>query len=234
MVSIFCQLIIIFYHYHCLRVFHTILSWWSFIGIWMRAILCKFSQYSNRSQNYCGLHGVSSFFDFQLFQSPSQAFWDHSKCTNYNWQSGFCRVYSNFCSTRSFEAKIIKIGLSSHNIYTNNILNFQESTTILNAYTKKVWKLIECTTYIQLAILLRIIDFIGSQSVFFFFVFAFGIIKLDSVSYSRLTLLYLHVCNLATWSLEISPQMFFFQFQFLIFLLFFRLSFCCHCCYYLL
>ena len=28
-------------------------------------------------------------------------------------------------------------------MYSNNILNFQESTTILNAYTKKVWKLIE-------------------------------------------------------------------------------------------
>ena len=26
-------------------------------------------------------------------------------------------------------------------------MNFQESTTILNACTKKVWKLIECTMY---------------------------------------------------------------------------------------
>ena len=34
-------------------------------------------------------------------------------------------------------AEIIKIGQSSHKIYSNNILNFQESTTILNAYTKK-------------------------------------------------------------------------------------------------
>ena len=33
-------------------------------------------------------------------------------------------------------------------MYSNNILNFQESTTILNACTKKVWKLIESTTYI--------------------------------------------------------------------------------------
>ena len=29
------------------------------------------------------------------------------------------------------------IGQSSHNMYSNNILNFQESTTILNACTKK-------------------------------------------------------------------------------------------------
>ena len=32
---------------------------------------------------------------------------------------------------------IIKIGQSSHPMYSNNILNFQEPTTILNAYTKK-------------------------------------------------------------------------------------------------
>ena len=75
------------------------------------------------------------------------------------WQSGFSRVYSNTCyhiyqrsapqdnhyttSTAnscyscSFEPGIIKIGQSSHKMYNNNILNFQESTTILNAYTKK-------------------------------------------------------------------------------------------------
>ena len=35
-----------------------------------------------------------------------------------------------------------------HKVYSNNILNFQESTRILNAYTKTVWKPIECTTYI--------------------------------------------------------------------------------------
>ena len=53
------------------------------------------------------------------------------------WQSGFSRVYSNYCCICSFELEIIKIGLSSHNMYSNNIVNFQESTTILNACTKK-------------------------------------------------------------------------------------------------
>ena len=53
------------------------------------------------------------------------------------WQSGFCRVYSNsFCSCL-FEPEIIKTGQSSHKMYSNNIVNFQESTTILNACTKK-------------------------------------------------------------------------------------------------
>ena len=53
------------------------------------------------------------------------------------WQSRFSRVYSNCCCSCSFKPEIIKIGQSSHKIYSNNILNFQESTTILNAHTKK-------------------------------------------------------------------------------------------------
>ena len=64
------------------------------------------------------------------------------------WQSGFSRVYSNCCCSCSFEPEIIKNGQSSHKMYSNKILNFQESTTILDACTK-VWKLIECTTYIN-------------------------------------------------------------------------------------
>ena len=41
------------------------------------------------------------------------------------WQSGFSRVYSNCCYRGSFEAEIIKIGQSSHKMYSNNILNFK-------------------------------------------------------------------------------------------------------------
>ena len=63
------------------------------------------------------------------------------------WQSGFSRVYSNCCCSCSFEAEIIKSGQSSHKMYGNNLVNFQESTTNLNAHTKKVWKLIVCTPY---------------------------------------------------------------------------------------
>ena len=51
-------------------------------------------------------------------------------------QPGFSRVYSNSCWRCSFEPEIIKIGQSFDKIYINNILNFQESTTILNACTK--------------------------------------------------------------------------------------------------
>ena len=59
------------------------------------------------------------------------------------WQSGFSRVYSNCCCSCSFEAEIITIGQSSHKIYSNNILNSQESPTILNACTKKSGKLLK-------------------------------------------------------------------------------------------
>ena len=52
------------------------------------------------------------------------------------WQSGFSRVYSNFYCSCSFEPEIIKTGKSSHKMYSNNILNFQESTTTLNALKK--------------------------------------------------------------------------------------------------
>ena len=63
------------------------------------------------------------------------------------WQSGFSMVYSNFYCSCSFWSEIIKIGQSSYKMYSNNILKFQESKTILNPCTKKVWKLIEYTTY---------------------------------------------------------------------------------------
>ena len=68
------------------------------------------------------------------------------------WQSDFSRVYSNCCRSCSFGPEIIKIDQSPHKMYSNNILNFQESTTILNARTKKGWKLIVCTSYIYIYI----------------------------------------------------------------------------------
>ena len=58
------------------------------------------------------------------------------------WQSGFSRVYSNSCCRCSFEPEIMKIGQSSHKMYCNNIVNFQDCTTILNASTKKYVNLV--------------------------------------------------------------------------------------------
>ena len=67
------------------------------------------------------------------------------------WQSGFRRLCFNCCCSCSFEPEIIKIGQSSHKMYSNNIVNFQESTTILNAFTKKSENF-EYTTYIYIVI----------------------------------------------------------------------------------
>ena len=65
------------------------------------------------------------------------------------WQSGFSKVHSNSCCSCPFEPEIIK---SSHEMYSNNILNFQESMTILNACTEKSLEtyrmhLISCRNY---------------------------------------------------------------------------------------
>ena len=51
------------------------------------------------------------------------------------WQSGFSRVYSNCCCSCWFEPEIMKICQLSHKMYSNNIVNFQGYTTILNACT---------------------------------------------------------------------------------------------------
>ena len=72
------------------------------------------------------------------------------------WQSDFSRVYSNCCCSCSLEAEIIKIGQSSHKMYSNNIVNFHEPKTMLNAPTKKIWKLIVCPSYIYIYIYIYI------------------------------------------------------------------------------
>ena len=65
------------------------------------------------------------------------------------WQSSISRVYSNCWCSCWFESEIIKIGQSSHKLYSKKILNFQVSTTILNARTKQFWKLIVCPSYVN-------------------------------------------------------------------------------------
>ena len=83
-------------------------------------------------QNFIAYHS------FKLSSCPDCIFEIHQL-----WQSSFSRLYSNCCCRCSFEPEIIKIGQSSHKMYSNNILNCKESTTILNACTKKDWKLMK-------------------------------------------------------------------------------------------
>ena len=92
---------------------------------------------------------VASFFpslkhNFIAYRSSKVS--SHPDCifeTHQLWQSGFSRMYSNSYCSYSFEREIIKIGLSSHKIHSNNRVNFQESTTILNSCTKKSGNLLK-------------------------------------------------------------------------------------------
>ena len=56
-------------------------------------------------------------------------------------------ILDSCCCSCSFKPEIIKFSQSSHKRYSNNIVNFQESTTISKCLYKNVWKLIECTPY---------------------------------------------------------------------------------------
>ena len=97
-----------------------------------------------------GHRSRSSFDHMAFFPSLKQNFiaYRSSKVSSrpdciFEIQSGFNRVYSNCCCICSFEPEIIKIGQSSHKMYSHKLLNFQESTTILNACTKKSGNLLK-------------------------------------------------------------------------------------------
>ena len=76
-----------------------------------------------------------NFIAYRSFKVSSRPDWSFE--IHQLWQSGFSRVYSNCYCCCWFEPEFMKIGQSSHKMYSNNILNIQELTTILNAQTKK-------------------------------------------------------------------------------------------------
>ena len=117
-------------------------NWCSIHARWSKSSL-------KHSIRFCGIFFPSLKQNFIAYHSSKVS--SHPDCIfeiHQLWQLGFSRLYFNCYCSYSFEPEIIKIGQSSHKMCCNNIMNFQESTTILNACTKKVWKLIECTTYL--------------------------------------------------------------------------------------
>ena len=119
------------------EVFHTFL-WHFFPSLKLNSIVYRSSKVSS---------GLDCIFEIHLV-----------------WQPGFSRVYFNcFCSC-SFEPEIIKIGQSSSKMNSDNILNFEESKTILIACTTKVWKLIEATTCIYIYVFACVSEWICIQS----------------------------------------------------------------------
>ena len=106
------------------------------------------------STRFCGIfpslkQNFIAYHSFKVCSRPDCIFEIHQL-----WQSGFSRVYSNCCYSFSFEPEIIKIGQSSHKMYTilniQESMTIQESTTILNACTKRFWKLTEGSTYVDM------------------------------------------------------------------------------------
>ena len=116
----------------------SIKNWCSIHAKWSKSSL----------KHYIRFCGIFSKFKTEFYAYRSSIGWVCIFEIHQLWQSVFTWVYSNCCCSCSFESKIIKIGQSSYKMYSNNILNFQKSTPILNTRTEKVWKLIESTSYI--------------------------------------------------------------------------------------
>ena len=109
-------------------------------SLWVDLLCLAFwvleSQYASTGNSVSwslGHSNISTFHRIAFFPSLK-----HNFITYHSSKVQFSRVYSNCCCSYSFEPEIIKIGQSSHKMYRNNIVNFQESMTILNACTKKV------------------------------------------------------------------------------------------------
>ena len=115
-------------------------NWCSIHARWSKSSL-------KHSIRFCGIfpslkQNFIAYHSSKVFSRPDSIFEIHQQL-----QSGFSKLYSNSCCSCSFEAEIIKIDKYSHNMYSNNVLNFQESTTIVNACTKKnIWKHSECAS----------------------------------------------------------------------------------------
>ena len=93
------------------------------------SIHARFSKSSlKHSISFCGIFFQQNFIAYhssKVSLCPDCIFEIHQL-----WQSGFSRVYSNCYCSCSFEPEILRIGQLSHKMYSNNIVNFQESTTI--------------------------------------------------------------------------------------------------------
>ena len=89
-----------------------------------------------QSIRFCGSFSKfkTQFYCISFFLTSRLHFWNSPAVT------------MKLCSC-SFEPEILKIGQSSHKLYSNNIQKFQVSTPIFKIHTKrKVWKLIACTS----------------------------------------------------------------------------------------
>ena len=112
------------------------LPWISYATQKLMLDLCKMLQKQSEAFHTFLWHFPSLKQNFIAYRSSQVS--DCISEIHQLWQSGFSRAYCNSCCSCSFKPEIIKIGPSSHEMYSNNIVNFQESMTILNASTKKM------------------------------------------------------------------------------------------------
>ena len=117
------------------------LPWISYATQKLMLDSCKMVENSlKHSIRFCGIifsKFKTEFYCISFFYSVPASrlhFWNSPAVT-------ISRVYSNCCCSCWFEPQTIKIGQSYHNMYSNNIVKSQLSTTILNACTKKSGKL---------------------------------------------------------------------------------------------
>ena len=113
-----------------LESFMPLKNWCSIHARWSKSSL-------KHSIRFCGIF-PSLKQNFIAYRSSKVS--SHTDCIfeiYQLWQSGFSRVYSNCCCSCSFKLEIIKIGQSSHKMYSNNIMNFQESMLLVNACKNK-------------------------------------------------------------------------------------------------
>ena len=121
----------------------TLKNWFSIHARWSKSSL-------KHSIRFCGIfqnlkHSFTAYLSSKVSSRPDCIFEIHQL-----WQSDFSRVYSNCCCSCSFEPEIPKINQSSHEMYSNNILNFQMSMTILNASKKNSGNLLEALRILKL------------------------------------------------------------------------------------
>ena len=111
-------------------------NWCSIHARWSKSSL-------KHSMRFCGIFPSLKQNFIAYRSSKVSSFLDCNFEIHQLWQLGFSWVYSNCCCICSFEPEMIKIGQSSHKMYSNKILKFQESTTILNTWTKKTGNLLK-------------------------------------------------------------------------------------------
>ena len=85
-------------------------------------------------------HNFIAYLSSKVSSHPDWIFEIHQQ-----WQLGFSRLYSNCCCSCSFVPEIVRICQSSHKMYSNNIVNVQESTIILKACTKMSGNLLKAS-----------------------------------------------------------------------------------------